>query len=61
MFKDTIKSSRLLLLLAVITLLYACNDKKDNGVVFVKEIPAKENTTKAYLHQVENYKKDKNY
>ncbi|WP_395060093.1 ATP-binding protein [Flavobacterium sp.] len=61
MFKDTIKSSRLLLLLAVITLLYACNDKKDNGVVFVKEIPAKEDTTKAYLHQVENYKKDKNY
>jgi two-component system NarL family sensor kinase len=61
MFKDTIKSSRLLLLLAVITLLYACNDKKENGVVFIKEISVQEDTTKSYLRKVENYKKDKKY
>ena len=61
MFKDHLKSPKLLLLLAVITLLYACNNKKENGVVFEKEIPVKEDATKAYLHQVENYKKDKKY
>ena len=61
MFRNLIKSSKILLILALITLLYACNDKKTNGVVFEKEIPVKEDAPKAYLHKVENYKKDKNY
>jgi signal transduction histidine kinase len=39
----------------------SCADKKENVVVFEKEIPVKEDATKAYLHQVENYKKDKKY
>lgn len=42
-------------------LLLGCNDKKESGVVFEKEIPVKEDATKAWLHKVENYKKDKNY
>jgi two-component system, NarL family, sensor kinase len=61
MFRNPIKSSKILFTLALIISLYACNDKKANGVVFEKEIPAKEDATKAYLHKVENYKKDKNY
>ncbi len=61
MFRNTLKSSRLLLLLTVITLFFACNGKKETGVVFEKEIPVKGNATKEYLIKVENYKKDKNY
>ncbi|WP_395046037.1 ATP-binding protein [Flavobacterium sp.] len=44
-----------------ILLFLSCGDKKENNVVFIKESPVKEDATKAYLHQVENYKKDKNY
>ncbi len=40
---------------------FCCVDKKANRVVFEKEIPAKEDTNKTYLHQATNYKKDKNY
>lgn len=61
MLRNTIKPIKILLLLALITLLNACNGKKESGVVFEKEIPAKEDATKTYLHKVENYKKDKNY
>lgn len=38
-----------------------CADNKKNVVVFEKEVPVKEDVTKAYLHKVENYKKDKKY
>jgi two-component system, NarL family, sensor kinase len=61
MFRNSIKSFKILFTLALIILLYACNGKKEGGVVFEKEIPTKEDATKTYLHQVENYKKDKNY
>ena len=61
MFRNALQTIKIILLLALITLLNACNDKKANEVVFEKEIPAKEDATKAYLHKVENYKKDKNY
>ena len=44
-----------------ILLFLSCGDKKENNVVFIKEPPVKEDATKAYLHQVENYRKDKNY
>lgn len=42
-------------------LFLSCADNKKNIVVFDKEIPVKEDAAKAYLHQVENYKKDKKY
>lgn len=50
-------------IIVIITLFIflGCGDKKENNVVFVKEIPVKEDATKAWLHKVENYKKDKNY
>ena len=53
----------LIRLLAVFTLIIFlnCGEKKENTVVFIKEPPVKEDATKAYLHKVENYKKDKNY
>lgn len=38
-----------------------CNENKENEVVFKKETPAKEDATKAWLHKVENYKKNKKY
>ena len=50
-------------IIAIITLfiLFGCGDKKENNAVFVKETPVKEDATKTWLHDVENYKKDKNY
>ena len=47
----------------IITLLISinCSDKKENEVLFVKEPPAKEDATKAWLHKVENYRNNKNY
>jgi len=56
-------NNRFTRLISILTLILflGCNDKKESGVVFEKEIPAKEDTTKAWLHNVENYKKDKNY
>lgn len=42
-------------------LFLGCSDKKESGIVFEKEIPAKEDATKTWLHNVDNYKKDKNY
>lgn len=38
-----------------------CSDKKETGIVFEKEAPVKEGDTKAWLHKVENYKKNKKY
>ena len=61
MFKKFIKPIQILFALFIIILLFACNGKKESGVLFVKETPVKEDATKAYLHQVTNYKKDKNY
>ena len=50
------------LLTAVIILFFlSCGEKKENNGIFIKEPPVKEDATKAYLHKVENYKKDKNY
>lgn len=47
----------------VLALLFflSCSDKKENGIVFKEELPAKEDATKAWLHKVEHYKKNKNY
>ncbi|MEO8253611.1 MAG: sensor histidine kinase [Flavobacterium sp.] len=42
-------------------LLNSCNEKKETEFVFEKEVPAKEDATKAWLHKVENYKKSKKY
>lgn len=49
------------LLIAILILFSGCGDKKENEVVFTKEEPAKEDATKAWLHKVENYKKNDNY
>jgi two-component system NarL family sensor kinase len=50
----------------VVFLLFAlflgsCNGKKEIEVIFKKETPTKEDATKAWLHKVENYKKNKKY
>ncbi|MES2863810.1 MAG: sensor histidine kinase [Bacteroidota bacterium] len=56
-------SSRFTRIVSVLILVvfFSCNDKKENEVVFVKEPAAKEDATKAWLHQVENYRQNKNY
>ena len=50
-----------IILITILIVFFGCNEKKENEVVFVKEPAAKEDATKAWLHQVENYKKSKNY
>lgn len=42
-------------------ILLGCSDKKENNVVFVKEQPTKEDATKVWLRESENYQNDKNY
>lgn len=56
-------NNRFTRIISILTLILflSCNNKKESGVVFEKEIPAKEDATKTWLHKVENYKKDKNY
>ena len=51
---------RIIVVITIITF-FSCGDKKENNVTFIKEPPVKEDATKTYLHQVENYKKDKKY
>ena len=50
-----------IILITILIVFFGCNEKKENEVVFVKEPATKEDATKAWLHQVENYKKSKNY
>lgn len=47
--------------IVILILFFGCSDKKENEVVFIKEEPVKEDAVKAWLHKVENYKKNKNY
>lgn len=54
------KIGQILLLLTLIGF-FGCGEKKENEVVFVKGEPIKEDSTKAWLHKVENYKGNKNY
>lgn len=54
-------TKRFIYTILTLFLFLGCNDRKENGVIFEKEIPVKEEATKAWLHKVENYKKDKNY
>ncbi|MBC7643035.1 MAG: sensor histidine kinase [Flavobacterium sp.] len=62
MFIITTKSfKKIVLCFLTATILFACNNKKVNGVLFEKEIPINEDATKVYLNQASNYKKDKNY
>ena len=49
------------IILIIAFIFFGCSDKNQNEVVFVKEPPVKEDATKAWLHQVENYRKNKNY
>ena len=50
-------------IISIISLLIflGCNNKKENEVVFNKEELAKEDTTKTWLYEAENYKKNKTY
>ncbi len=50
-----------ILSILILTIFLSCSDKKDNEVLFVKEPQAKEDATKAWLHQVENYRNNKKY
>ena len=50
-----------IILITILIVFFGYNEKKENEVVFVKEPATKEDATKAWLHQVENYKKSKNY
>ena len=50
-----------IILITILIVFFGCKEKKENEVVFVKEPATKEDATKAWLHQVENYKKSKNY
>ena len=50
-----------ILTVVIILFFLSCGEKKENNGIFIKEPPVKEDATKAYLHKVENYKKDKNY
>ncbi|MFM9987614.1 ATP-binding protein [Flavobacterium sp.] len=54
-------TKRFIYIILTLFLFLSCVDKKENEVVFEKEIPAKEDATKSWLHKVENYKKDKKY
>lgn len=54
-------TKRFIYTILTLFLFLGCNDRKENSVIFEKEIPVKEEATKAWLHNVENYKKDKNY
>ncbi|WP_417942473.1 tetratricopeptide repeat-containing sensor histidine kinase [Flavobacterium sp. RS13.1] len=48
-------------LIAFFLLVFSCQKNETNEVLFQKEVPVKEDATKAWLHKVEHYKKDKNY
>lgn len=54
-------TKRFICTILTLFLFLGCSDKKESDVLFEKEIPAKEDATKAWLHNVDNYKKDKNY
>jgi two-component system NarL family sensor kinase len=45
----------------LIVIIFLGCDKKENEVVFKKEEPVREDAVKAWLHKVENYKKNKKY
>ena len=47
----------------IITLItfFGCSDKKESNVKFEEQPPIKEDATRTWLHNVENYKKNKNY
>ena len=50
-----------LICIGITFLIINCGNKNDNSVVFVKEVPIKEDATKIYLHKAANYKNDKKY
>ena len=50
-----------LICIGVAFLIFNCGNKNDNSVVFVKEVPIKEDATKIYLHKAANYKNNKKY
>ncbi|WP_278008676.1 hypothetical protein [Flavobacterium gyeonganense] len=48
-------------LVAIVLFVFSCQKNETNEVLFQKEVPVNEDATKAWLHKVEHYKKDKNY
>jgi signal transduction histidine kinase len=49
---------RIIVVITIITF-FSCGDKKENNVVFEKEIPVKEDATKVWLRKNENYTDNK--
>lgn len=50
-----------LFILLIFSVFFSCNKEKDTNLSFKEGIAPKEDATRAWLHKVENYKKDKNY